>query len=290
MIPGIFAIAESGVRDLLDDHASLAVWEQLRVARRALDLRSVATRCAVEPADAIRALDRLTSAGLAERVTTTHRGGVRWKPSCDRIVIAFDPDERAEAEALSARLEAARVSRASDVVSRFRVRTPERARSCRCRIAATVRLEPEDLAEFARRIQSVEDFLSLVSKRASKGMRSAPAYSNHAVHMSVDPISGPVLPQPEIEILPRADAERRSTELRRNAGIRGLSCREHDVATALSHGLTRPQVAQALGISANTVGTLSTRIYRKLGVSTRLQLVHAMRALGCDDGPGRGAR
>jgi DNA-binding CsgD family transcriptional regulator len=284
MTSGILAITDSGVRDLLEDHATLAVWEQLRLARRALDLRGIAARCAAEPADALRALDRLTAAGLAERVATTRRGGVRWKASCDQIVIAYDPRDRAEAEALAERIQAARASRVSEVVNRFGVRTHDRARSCRHRTALTVRLAPEDLSELTRRIRAVHDFLSLVSKRAPAGARAAPAYSNHAVHVNVEPLAGPVLPQPEVEIVPRADAERRDAAPGGNPGPRGLSRREHDVAVAMSRGLTRPQIAQALGVSTNTVGTLSLRIYRKLGVRTRLELAHAMQALSPPNG------
>jgi DNA-binding CsgD family transcriptional regulator len=48
----------------------------------------------------------------------------------------------------------------------------------------------------------------------------------------------------------------------------------------MARGMTRPAIADMLGISRNTVGTLSLRIYRKLGVRTRLELAHAMQALG----------
>jgi DNA-binding CsgD family transcriptional regulator len=48
--------------------------------------------------------------------------------------------------------------------------------------------------------------------------------------------------------------------------------------------MTRAQVALALGVTQNTVGTLAARVYRKLGVRTRLELAHALRALGGADG------
>jgi DNA-binding CsgD family transcriptional regulator len=284
MCSGILSLNDPGVGDLLDDHAALAVWEQLRLARRALDLRGVAARCAVEHVDALRAIDRLTAAGLAERVDATRRGGTRWRISCDRIVVAFDPPDRAHAAALAERLESTRSSQVSELVARFGVRSHDRANSCSHRRARTVRLAPEDLPELSRRIQAVHDFLSLVGKRASSRARTAPAYCNHAVHVNVDPLSGPVLPQPEIEIVPRAQAEQNHAGRGRRGGPRGLSRREHDVAVAMSRGLTRPQIAQALGVSGNTVGTLSLRIYRKLGVRTRLELAHAMQALSPPNG------
>lgn len=45
----------------------------------------------------------------------------------------------------------------------------------------------------------------------------------------------------------------------------------------LSSGLSRPEIARKLGISLNTVGTLSKRIYAKLGVRRRAELSNRIR-------------
>ena len=122
MCSGILTLNGPGVSDVLHDHAALAVWEQLRIARRALDLRAVSARCALEHVDALRALDLLSAAGLVERVTAAHRRGIRWRVTCDRIVIAFEPHEHAVAAELSERVYGSHSERVADTIARFGVR------------------------------------------------------------------------------------------------------------------------------------------------------------------------
>jgi DNA-binding NarL/FixJ family response regulator len=63
----------------------------------------------------------------------------------------------------------------------------------------------------------------------------------------------------------------------------GLTRREGQVLEMLSDGLTAGQVATRLGISPRTVETHVTKLYRKLGVRTRLQAVSRAAALGLVD-------
>jgi DNA-binding NarL/FixJ family response regulator len=52
-----------------------------------------------------------------------------------------------------------------------------------------------------------------------------------------------------------------------------LTRRETDVLPLLQEGLTNPQIALALGVGVETVRTHARNIYRKLGVSSRGELV-----------------
>lgn len=56
---------------------------------------------------------------------------------------------------------------------------------------------------------------------------------------------------------------------RSGAQVERLTARERDVLTRLVAGDTIPQVAEASGVSSNTVKTQRARIYRKLGVDNR---------------------
>jgi hypothetical protein len=49
------------------------------------------------------------------------------------------------------------------------------------------------------------------------------------------------------------------------------------LAEALGGGSTKREIAEKLGIKFSTVNTLVTRIYRKLGVTRRAQLVNVIR-------------
>ena len=52
-----------------------------------------------------------------------------------------------------------------------------------------------------------------------------------------------------------------------------LTSREYDILSALNEGLTNRAIAQRLNIKTNTVKTHLGRLFDKLGVSSRLELV-----------------
>ncbi len=58
-----------------------------------------------------------------------------------------------------------------------------------------------------------------------------------------------------------------------------LSRRELDVARMLERGMSRPKIADELGISLHTVASTSKSVYRKLRVSNRAQLTKRMQLL-----------
>ena len=64
----------------------------------------------------------------------------------------------------------------------------------------------------------------------------------------------------------------------------GLSPREREVVRLLLEGKSNRQMEEALFISLQTVKNYVSRIYKKLGVTTRLELMNA--ALRSDPGPG----
>lgn len=55
-----------------------------------------------------------------------------------------------------------------------------------------------------------------------------------------------------------------------------LSDREYEVVELLAKGMTNPDISQALHISVNTVKSHIKRIYSKLGISNRLQLINLL--------------
>ncbi|MEN7343053.1 MAG: response regulator transcription factor [Pseudomonadota bacterium] len=59
-----------------------------------------------------------------------------------------------------------------------------------------------------------------------------------------------------------------------------LSERELDVLRMASKGLTYQETAKMLGISVNTVGTYTRRVYQKLAVGSRAQALFEARQLG----------
>jgi DNA-binding NarL/FixJ family response regulator len=86
---------------------------------------------------------------------------------------------------------------------------------------------------------------------------------------------------PELEVDAIRALGRLARRARESAKIAaGLSRREREVLRLLSGGMTVGQVASRLGISPRTVESHVTRLYRKLGVRTRLQAVSRAATLG----------
>jgi len=56
-----------------------------------------------------------------------------------------------------------------------------------------------------------------------------------------------------------------------------LPTRELEVARLLEQGMSRPKIAEMLGLKPNTIASMSKTIYRKLAVNNRAQLSARMR-------------
>jgi len=56
-------------------------------------------------------------------------------------------------------------------------------------------------------------------------------------------------------------------------GRRLLAKREEEVVNLVAEGLTNRDIAQKLGISEHTVSNYLFRVYEKLGISSRVELV-----------------
>lgn len=67
---------------------------------------------------------------------------------------------------------------------------------------------------------------------------------------------------------------------RRTAGRGRLSPREREVVELLATGATNREISERMGISAETVKTLLSRIYGKLGVSRRAEAIAAVHERG----------
>jgi len=66
--------------------------------------------------------------------------------------------------------------------------------------------------------------------------------------------------------------------------VRPLACRQHEVATLAASGRTNPEIADALGISINTVKLRLKQAFERLGVENRTELANTLRRLAPLDG------
>lgn len=66
--------------------------------------------------------------------------------------------------------------------------------------------------------------------------------------------------------------------------VRPLARRQHEVATLAANGRTNPEIAEALGVSINTVKLRLKQAFERLGVDSRTDLANVLRRLAPLDG------
>ena len=95
--------------------------------------------------------------------------------------------------------------------------------------------------------------------------------SGHSVDFALGAPSGMALVTytPEVEALMQAPVP----GLAKTTAIRALSKREEQIARLVASGLSNREVAQRLSLSPHTVKNYLFRVFEKLGISTRIELV-----------------
>jgi two-component system uhpT operon response regulator UhpA len=84
----------------------------------------------------------------------------------------------------------------------------------------------------------------------------------------------------QVTVLMTRSGESMLLEVRRRAAVDRLSTRQRDIATLYAEGHTGPQIATRLGLSSSTVNNHLGVIFKKLAVSNKVQLLHAMKLRG----------
>ncbi len=258
------------VVEFISDFDALIVLEALRRAHAIASPRQLEGGTGL-PADVIEAqLARLSAFGLVRR-TRGARGRVSsgYSTSQDPLVLTFDPADpqsalRTATVRLSLLSHAARIAAARSVAR------------------TTVGVLPMDAKQYASLMRSHDRVdQSLAEAKHVVGSGNGNGNGNgrsprYRVQMSVEPVASGTVALPTVMLMQRAEAGR-MTERQAKPALRDLSTREREVAEALGGGSTKREIAEKLGVKFSTINTLVTRIYRKLGVTRRAQLVNIIR-------------
>lgn len=268
IMPSKLDLSTPDVVEFISDFDALIVLEALRRAHAIASPRQLEGGTGL-PADVIEAqLARLSAFGLVRR-TRGARGRVSsgYSASQDPLVVTFDPADpqsalRAATVRLSLLSHAARIAAARSVAR------------------TTVGVLPMDAKQYASLMRS-HDRVDESLAEAKHGVGSGNGNGNgrtprYRVQMSVEPVASGTVALPTVMLMQRAEAGR-MTERQAKPALRDLSTREREVAVALGGGSTKREIAEKLGVKFSTINTLVTRIYRKLGVTRRAQLVNIIR-------------
>jgi DNA-binding CsgD family transcriptional regulator len=273
---GVLHLNQPGILDVLCDEDALAAWELARRARTGISAQEIAG-CLGRPLAAVRAaVDRLEAARLVEaRRAGRGRNFVTYRTTSDSLRIAVD-DVRAEAlGVVMDRVHAARAARFGRLIAGM-AGASGNGDDWRCCAHASASLLPEEIERIRGIVARIEEILRFASRRTEQGAGAATDAEigrPYALLVQVAPAAGTAPPLPDVQFVSNGDGN----PLPRTPAHGSLSPRERQVADGLATGLTRLQIAEQLGLSPHTVGTLTRRVYRKLGARNRAQMVRALR-------------
>jgi len=266
------SIEQPGLLEAIRSHDTMGLWEVLRRHRRAAKASDVAALCRCGLAEAQRALDLLERAKLVRRRQASRgRRSFVYEVTMQSISVVFDRRDPSHEKLIRA-FDHYVLHELEDEHFRHEIPITRAPAGCwRYYHCNPLFLSDADLRELKQRIARVEEFVKLLNDRQSAGDSTPPC--NYTTLMRVAPLGGHVMPQPHLKLVSSkvAEAQRRTGA----AQPRGLSRREREAVLALRDGRSRAAVAEHLGISVQTLGTICKRAYRKLGIHRVSQLQDA---------------
>ena len=264
-------IRDASAMEMLFDEAAMAAWELLRRRGKPTSAAEVARVTHLEFAVAQRKLDLLQEHGLVELVPArTKRPMPTYRATCKRIGIVLRANDKQD-DTLWDRY-GVRIREAAEKLARNQLPLGQSKEEARARAfyVMPLRLSPNEMSELRHRLDELTAFLRMLQERHS-GERGADDFGcNYRFEMQLQPLAEPVLPQPVV--LMRTIDREPSLGGERVDPMARLSQRERQVVQAVIRGRSRSETAKELLLQPGTIATLTKRIYRKLGVTNRIEL------------------
>ncbi|MEY3141662.1 MAG: Bacterial regulatory protein luxR family [Planctomycetota bacterium] len=261
---------------VLRDVPTMQRWEILRRAQRPFTVAELAQSARISPDDAQRSLDRLAEAGLVtKKPATARRQKITYRAAMERLFLSWDRSDPEAAAAWRVLGESMR-----DYSRRVQDETTARPGSEQFSPSnfigwSSVLLLEEDASRVRQAFRSAYALLAEADQRARSHSGTETAHPFH-VAFTLMRMWELDLPMAEFFVIEKTNCEIDQRIVRSTAG-RILSPREFQIAKLLESGKSRPAIAKELGLTANTVASLSKIIYRKLDVRSRAALSARMK-------------
>lgn len=260
------------VATLLRDSRTMSIWEMIRRFGRAVTVAELAKACELPVSAVTEAVGRLEVGGLVRRADVrrgTRRGG--YRALGDKIVIEIDPEapvEMALLHGLAADFERESRTHIDQSLADSRRGVD---RHCRKHAYAYLALSREEAMELLALFGPIDAFVARMLSKSPDPQGPAPELCNHLLALHIAPISTRQLPRARLLFTKRGHSPEIKARLQPDP-ITRLSEREREVASLLASGMTMAAVAKRLGLKSSTVETLTSRLYRKLGIRKRIEL------------------
>lgn len=272
--PAEIDIRTPGLVEALGSVDNLAIWELLRRFGRPVTVDELVKASGRAREDVQAALDGLAAPGdlLVERVAAGRRRRTpSWRSTRDTIVVGYRVDDPAD-DAIRERI--ARIfgeDRRREIrahAKSFKDRGPGEFVYNGLHAGA---FTPSELKRIWELLQELERLFHSSNQRFHQIDPGDPQWCTYHVSVDIEPLRRGILPVPTMQVIGKKWASETARGF--DDRLARLSKRERDVAYRLRDGATQRQIAEEIGISYHTVVTLTRRLYAKLGVKRRGELV-----------------
>lgn len=261
---------------VLLDIPTMQRWEILRRARRPFSAKELAAASNATLEESQRSLDRLVEARLALVVpAAARRRQIAYRAAMERLFLVWDrskPEDLAAKHAVddSMRAHSRRVQDEAHGLVRAGELKPKNAGG-----AISVMLSDEDSAKVREAFRALYTLLVEADQRARSRPEPVDCTPYH-IAFSQTRLREPQPSMAEFFVIDK-DSARKDPTVFLEAPSKLLSPREFQVAKMLEAGRSRPSIAAEIGLTPNSVSSISKSIYRKLGVRSRAELAARMR-------------
>ena len=274
----VLDIRTPGVPECLASISRLTLWECLRRFDRAVDAAALADALDRRASEVQKDLDALLGIGVIVRRPAGRGRKSGWCVAGDAIVVRYrvnDPDDESRLARMDRLFDARRRKEIDAAVKSDRERSPTDFMYL-SRHAA--RFDAEDIRELWDLLQKIEAFFHRVNLKQS-GTEGAPSRDcNYHAAIDVSALRPGVMALPSLQIIGDHVADEVAQTGLRDP-LADLTAREAEIARLLAAGRSRPWIATNLKITENTVREHGRRIYRKLGVRSRVEMAARFRGL-----------
>lgn len=279
----ILSLESPALQAAIMDMALLQRWEILRRSQRELTPGQLAAAWRCELSETQRSLDQLVEAGLVARLKASRsRRHVAYRAVSPEVSLVWDRDSTTHVELVKRYLAQYRVYSRELLDRHDKLPWGSRTRPFYNGFA-TVTLTNQEFTTLGRLVREMFDVLDAADQRAEAraagklpdiGLPPGEAPYHFAFDLwnlyEYEP------PMPHLEVWDKASIAKEVDRAARSAST-VLTAKETDVARRLAAGDSRPEIAKAVGLTVNTIASTTKRIYAKLGVRNRAELVARMR-------------
>ncbi|MEY3142114.1 MAG: Bacterial regulatory protein luxR family [Planctomycetota bacterium] len=298
----VLSLDSPALASVFIDLRSMQLWEILRRSGKCWTPSQVAEAAARQLTEVQQSLDRLVEGGLVTRAKARGRSRhVTYSSVSEQVVVRWDRTKPEQFDALqSLRLQIRKcvfdtIERNINVGLTGTLKRPwleqqyglaltrEEARAVHAALrAAFTAIDQIAVQSEERRIEAATTGAAkkrLARDSAAGGVpdsQDAEGELTYQIAIDMRPLAEPPQIIPAIGVW-EAGGLAHELEYRRKSPLGKLSKRELEVAKRLAAGESRPKVAASLGLTANTVSSITKRIYAKLGVHSRAEFTARMK-------------